>query len=61
MGMYSGPRRQTTGTQDLLMFDTKLPMKAAKDTLKLAVVLLPASLQPLITHFGHKIITARCK
>ena len=35
--------------------------KAAKDALKLAVALLPASLQPLITHFGHKIIMAHCK
>ena len=38
-----------------------LPTKAAKDALELAVASLPASLQPLITHFGHKIITARCK
>ena len=38
-----------------------LPMKAAKDALELAVASLPTSLQPLITHFGHKIITARCK
>ena len=37
------------------------PTKAAKDVLELAVVLLPASLQPLINHFGHKIITACCK
>ena len=37
------------------------PMKAAKDALELAVVSLPASQQPLITHFGHKIITAHCK
>ena len=37
------------------------PMKATKDALELAVALLPASLQPLITHFGHKIITAHCK
>ena len=36
-------------------------MKAAKDALELAVASLPASLQPLITHFGHKIITAHCK
>ena len=28
------------------------PTKAAKDALKLAVASLPASLQPLITHFG---------
>ena len=35
--------------------------KAAKDALKLAVASLPTSLQPLITHFGHKIITAHCK
>ena len=38
-----------------------LPTKAAKDALKLAVALLPASLQPLIKHFSHKIITAHCK
>ena len=37
------------------------PTKAAKDALELAVALLPTSLQPLILHFGHKIITARCK
>ena len=38
-----------------------LPTKAAKDALELAVVSLPTSLQPLILHFGHKIIIARCK
>ena len=38
-----------------------LPTKAAKDALETAVVSLPTSLQPLILHFGHKIITARCK
>ena len=37
------------------------PMKAAKDALKLAVASLPGSLQPLITHFGHKIIMSHCK
>ena len=37
------------------------PTKAAKDALEMAVVSLPTSLQPLILHFGHKIITARCK
>ena len=37
------------------------PTKAAKDALEMAVALLPTSLQPLILHFGHKIITARCK
>ena len=37
------------------------PMKAAKDALELAVALLPTSLQPLILHFGNKIITAHCK
>ena len=36
-------------------------IKAAKDALKLAVASLPTSLQPLITHFRHKIIMARCK
>ena len=34
------------------------PAKAAKDALKLAVASLPTSLQPLILHFGNKIITA---
>ena len=38
-----------------------LPAKAAKDALELAVALLPTSLQPLILHFGNKIITAHCK
>ena len=38
-----------------------MPTKATKDAVKLAVALLPTSLQPPITHFGHKIITARCK
>ena len=37
------------------------PTKAAKDALKLAVALLPTSLQPLILNFGNKIITACCK
>ena len=37
------------------------PMKAAKDALELAVASLPPSLQPLINHFGHKIIMAHCK
>ena len=37
------------------------PAKAAKDALELAVASLPTSLQPLILHFGNKIITARCK
>ena len=37
------------------------PTKAAKDALELAVASLPTSLQPLILHFGHKIITVRCK
>ena len=37
------------------------PTKAAKDALELAVASLPTSLQPLILHFGHKIITTRCK
>ena len=37
------------------------PTKAGKDALELAVASLPTSLQPLITHFGHKIFTARCK
>ena len=36
------------------------PMKA-KNALELAVASLPTSLQPLILHFGHQIITARCK
>ena len=37
-----------------------LPTKAAKDALELAVASLPTSLQPLILHFGNKIITACC-
>ena len=37
------------------------PTKAAKDALELAVASLPTSLQPLILHFGNKIITAHCK
>ena len=37
------------------------PTKAAKDALELAVASLPTCLQPLILHFGNKIITARCK
>ena len=37
------------------------PAKAAKDALELAVASLPTSLQPLILHFGNKIITAQCK
>ena len=37
------------------------PTIAAKDALELAVALLPTSLQPLILHFGHKIIITRCK
>ena len=38
-----------------------LPMKATKDALELAVASLPTSIQPLVTHFGHKIIMACCK
>ena len=38
-----------------------LPAKAAKDALDLAVASLPTSLQPLVLHFGNKIITAHCK
>ena len=37
------------------------PTKAAQNALELAVASLPTSLQPLILHFGHQIITARCK
>ena len=37
------------------------PTKAAKDALDMAVASLPTSLQPLIIHFGNKIITAHCK
>ena len=37
------------------------PTKAAKNALELAVASLPTSLQPLILHFGHQIITTRCK
>ena len=38
-----------------------LPTKATNDALELAVASLPTSLQPLILHFGNKIITAHCK
>ena len=38
-----------------------LQTKATKDALELAVASLPTSLQPLITHFGYKIITACSK
>ena len=37
------------------------PTRAAKNALEMAVASLPTSLQPLILHFGHQIITARCK
>ena len=37
------------------------PTKAAKHALDMAVASLPTSIQPLILHFGNKIITARCK
>ena len=37
------------------------PSKAAKDALNLAVASLPTSLQPLLNHFGQKIITTCCK
>ena len=37
------------------------PTKAAKNAFELAVASLPTSLQPLILHFGHIIIIARCK
>ena len=37
------------------------PANAAKDALELAVASLPTSLQPLVLHFGNKIITACCK
>ena len=37
------------------------PTKADKNAHELAVASLPTSLQPLILHFGHQIITARCK
>ena len=61
MGMYPGTRRRTTGTQDPSCSTPSSLTKAAKDAFEVAVVSLPASLQPLITHFGHKIIMARCK
>ena len=38
-----------------------MPSKVAKDALKLAIAPLPTSLQPLLHHFGQKIITAHCK
>ena len=37
------------------------PTKAAKDALEMAVASLPTSLQLLILHFSHEIITAHCK
>ena len=37
------------------------PTKAAKNALEVAVASLPTSLQPLVLHFGHQIITAHCK
>ena len=37
------------------------PTKAAKNALELAVASLRTSLQPLIHHVGHQIISARCK
>ena len=37
------------------------PTKAAKDALDMTVASLPTSVQPLILHFGNKIITARYK
>ena len=41
--------------------DPSPPTKATKDALDMAVASLPTSLQPLILHFGNKIIAARCK
>ena len=65
----TGPKRVRTQEPEEEHQATKLPscltpsslMKAAKDALRMAVASLPASLQPLITHFGHKIITAHYK
>ena len=37
------------------------PTKATKNALELAVASPAPSLQPLVLHFGHQIITARCK
>ena len=37
------------------------PTKAVKDALESAVASLPTSLQPLVLHFGHQIITVCCK
>ena len=37
------------------------PTKATKNALEMSVASLPTSLQPLVLHFGHQIITARCK
>ena len=42
-------------------FTPSSPTKAAKDSVELAVASLHTSLQPLILHFGNKIIIARCK
>ena len=55
------PEEEHQATKTPSCLTPSLPMKAAKDALELAVASLPASLQPLIIHFGHKIITARCK
>ena len=55
------PEDEQETQKDPTMFYAKFANEAAKDALELAVASLPTSLQPLILHFGHKIITARCK
>ena len=65
----TGPKRVRTLEPDVEQETPKIlprstpssPAKAAKDALELAVASLPTSLQPLILHFGNKIITAHCK
>ena len=65
----TGPKRVRTQESEDEQETQKTPpcstprsqTKAAKDALEMAVASLPTSLQPLILHFGHKIITARCK
>ena len=55
------PKEQAPATNAPCSSTPSLPMKATKDALKLTVVSLPTSLQPLINHFSQKIITACCK
>ena len=61
IGTYPSPDEQAQEPKMLCSSMPSLPMKAAKDPLKMAVALLPTCLQPLINHFGQKIITAHYK